>query len=52
MAEFHVSKLQRLAIDWTKIPIEDIAAELERRAAELVHDENGSARAAAADLVQ
>jgi len=34
LAEFCLPKLQRLSIDLTKIPIEEIAAELERRDAE------------------
>ncbi|SRR5712692_8330039 len=34
LAEFHIPKLQRLAIDLTNIPIEEILAELVRREAE------------------
>jgi len=36
VAEFYVPKLQRLNIDLTKVALEDIAAELARREAEVV----------------
>jgi hypothetical protein len=37
-AEFYVAKLQRLTIDLAKVPIEDIAAELQRRLAGVGED--------------
>jgi len=36
LAEFFIPKMQRLTIDLTKIPIEEIAAELARREGEAI----------------